>query len=135
MNRQYRSMHRQSRVTRRMNVGVSPSSWFVRVLWLELDQSGALHLKNLREAMQLFFPIWNKAMASDDERISWACVKFIRGATKAKLEYLTKERQLSQANITAGNSKWLSAEQTATILDCTDEDREIARGIYEAFKD
>jgi len=117
-----------------MNVGVSPSTWFVRVLWMELEQSGSLHIRNLREAMDLLFPIWNKAMASDDERINWACVKFIRGANNAKLEYLVKERDLSQTNVTAGISKWLTAEQTASILVCSNEERQVAKGIYEAFK-
>jgi len=120
---------RMNRKNRRMNVGVSPSTWFVRVLWMELEQSGSLHIRNLREAMDLLFPIWNKAMASDDERI-----KFIRGANNAKLEYLVKERDLSQANVTAGNSKWLTAEQTASILVCSNEERQVAKGIYEAFK-
>jgi len=117
-----------------MRLGVYPFTWFVRVIWIELERTGKMELQDLEAAYYHFEPFWEYAVMSSNERINNACATFFNGAAKARETYLPLERQASRENVNRGDSKWISGGQTSKIIEYTEEERHAALCIFERYK-
>jgi len=119
-----------------MTLGVSPFTWFVRVIWIELERTGKIELQSLKHAYWHFEPFWECAVMSSgrDPRINDACLTFFNGAARAGETYLPLEQQASRENVNRGDSKWISGGQTSKIIEYTEEERLAALYIFEKYK-